>query len=242
MLDGNAIDSVADLPLKVGSQLYRSRFANMPDCPINPFPFALIPAAGRSRRMGAPKLLLDAGGQTVIARLLSSLVRAGLSHPVVVLDPADQVLKAEVERHAGRAVVAAAPPPDMRASVSIGLETIAEDLAAGGIVPDAEALWILIPADHPVVLPETVETLLAAGHKHPGSIIVPTYDGRRGHPTVFTWRHASEVNCIPAGEGFNWILKRHAADVVEIAVSNPGVLFDLDTPEDYERLRTVWKF
>ena len=99
----------------------------------------------------------------------------------------------------------------------------------------------MIPADHPVVLAETVTILLEAARRNPGRILVPTHDGRRGHPTLFCWKHALEIDQIPEGEGFNWILKRYAADVIEVAVASPSVLVDLDTPEDYERLRKLWE-
>ena len=103
------------------------------------------------------------------------------------------------------------------------------------------APWLLIPADHPVVEAAVITILLDAAARNPGAIIVPTYAGRRGHPTVFAWKHALAERTIPADEGFNWIVKRHEAEVVEIAVDTASVLLDLDTPADYERLRREWK-
>jgi molybdenum cofactor cytidylyltransferase len=205
------------------------------------FPFALIPAAGRSRRMGSPKLLLDLAGQTLIARVLAALGRAGLTNRLVVVNSEDDVLKREVERHGGRALVPPTAPPEMRDSVAFGLHAVADDLAASGEAGEPDWPWLLIPADHPVVLAETVQALLEAAGRNPGRIIVPTHRGRRGHPTVFAWKHALEIDQIPAGQGFNWILKQAATDVVEVAVASEGVLIDLDTPDDYDRLRAIWE-
>lgn len=203
------------------------------------FPFALIPAAGRSRRMGLPKLLLDMGGQTVIARVLTSLRQAGLANRMVVLHPQDILLKQEVELHGGRALVASVAPPEMRDSIAFGLGQVARQLAARGESADPNSPWVLIPADHPVLMVETVRVLLDTVARNPGRIIVPTHAGRRGHPTVLAWKHALEIDRIPDGQGFNWLINRDAADVVEVALSTPTVLFDLDTPEDYERLRQL---
>jgi molybdenum cofactor cytidylyltransferase len=205
------------------------------------FPFALIPAAGRSRRMGLPKLLLDVDGQTVIARVLTVLAQAGLRNRIVVIHPDDESLKREVERYAARALVPTTAPPEMRDSIAFGLHQVARDLETHGETADPQSRWILIPADHPVVIAQTVCLLLDAARQNPGRIIVPAHAGRRGHPTVFAWSHALEVDQIPAGEGFNWLLKREADGVVEVPVASPSVLFDLDTPDDYESLRQTWK-
>jgi molybdenum cofactor cytidylyltransferase len=85
-----------------------------------------------------------------------------------------------------------------------------------------------------------VRYLLDAARKEPGKIVVPTHNGRRGHPTVFAWKHAAGIDQIPDGQGPSAILKRHAADVLEVAVSSDSVLLDLDTPSDYEKLCAKW--
>jgi CTP:molybdopterin cytidylyltransferase MocA len=128
----------------------------------------------------------------------------------------------------------------MRASTAFGLSAI-QKLFVGGEVPAPDAPWLLVPADHPELSGEVVTALLEAARANPGRIVIPTHHGRPGHPTVFTWRHALEVDEIPRDAGFNWIVRRHAADVVELPVEDEGVLLDLDTPEDYERLKSIWR-
>jgi molybdenum cofactor cytidylyltransferase len=191
--------------------------------------------------MGAPKLLLHVAGQTVIARVLAALDQAGLTNRLVVIHPQDDALKREVERHGGRALVPTTAPPEMRDSIAFGLRQMARDLEARGASADPDSPWLLIPADHPVVMPQTVSVLLDAAMRNPGRIVVPTHGRRRGHPTVFRWKHALQIDHVPTGQGFNWILKGEAADVVEVAVATPSVLIDLDTPDDYERLRKAWE-
>jgi molybdenum cofactor cytidylyltransferase len=207
---------------------------------LSEFPFALIPAAGRSRRMGAPKLLLNFGGQTVLARLLAALETAGVGSRFVVVHPEDTEIRAEVERHRGTAIVADVPPRDMRASSAYGLAFLKKRFNAGGEIPSPDAPWLLVPADHPVLSPEVIVTLLHAAGAHAGQIIIPTCRGRSGHPTVFAWKHALEVDQIPADSGLNWLVQRHTADVIHVPVEDEGVLLDLDTPDDYERLKSIW--
>src|SRR5262249_10875389 len=69
------------------------------------------------------------------------------------------------------------------------------------------------------------------------SIIVPAHGGRRGHPTLIDWKHVGGMRALPPGEGLNGYLRQHIAETQEVPVDSPDILFDLDTPEDYERLR-----
>jgi molybdenum cofactor cytidylyltransferase len=150
-------------------------------------------------------------------------------------------MKQEVERSGGRALLPPKPPPEMRDSIQFGLQSVAEQLLVVGDSINLDRSWLLVPADHPVLEPQTVSTLLDAAAMHPGRIIVPTHAGRRGHPTVFAWRHALQIDQIPTGLGFNWILESEPGDIVAVEFASPSILVDLDTPEDYERLLETWK-
>ncbi|MBX3443193.1 MAG: nucleotidyltransferase family protein [Planctomyces sp.] len=193
--------------------------------------FALVPAAGHSRRMGRQKLLLPAGeGRTVIRALLDSL--HGVVAETWVLVRADDVeLQRELQASDARVVAAEDNPPEMRDSVERLLREIERESA-----PTSEDAWLLIPADHPVLNRETLLALLREQESRPEAIHVPTHHGRRGHPTLFPWGLAAEVFTLPEGEGVNALLRRPAISLCEHAVDDPAVLWDLDTPEDYERL------
>ena len=83
-----------------------------------------------------------------------------------------------------------------------------------------------------------VRELCVAYARQPGqTILVPTHLGRRGHPTLIEWRHVAGIRVMPPGEGLNAYLRAHAEETLELPVMSAGVLSDLDTPEDYERLR-----
>ena len=68
-------------------------------------------------------------------------------------------------------------------------------------------------------------------------IIVPTMNGRSGHPVLFPWPSRSEVFALGPDEGVNAVLKRHAT--TELVLDLDDILDDLDTPSDYRRLRTA---
>jgi molybdenum cofactor cytidylyltransferase len=192
----------------------------------------LIPAAGHSRRMGRPKLGLPVAGKTVLEHVVTTLLDAGVNPVLVVLGPHVADLS-DVARAAGASVLLLPwPTPDMRATIERGLLWLDETLRPGD-----EDDWLLSPGDHPTMEIAVVRELIAARAANPRmSILVPTHEGRRGHPTLIRWRHAAGLRAHPAGEGLNTYLRSLAAETLELPVSSGSVVEDLDTPEDYERL------
>lgn len=197
---------------------------------MSPRIVAIVPAAGHSRRMGQPKLLLKLGEKTVIARVVEALYAAGIEKVLVVVRPEDLPLAEEVRRTPAALVLPEIAPPDMRVSVEMALRSL--EPAA-----DAWEGWMLIPADHPTLEPRAIEELIAAWDSDRSRIAVPSWQGRRGHPTLFPWETAVEVSQLPVDKGLNSLLRSRPERVLEVAASNDGVLIDLDTPEDWERIR-----
>jgi molybdenum cofactor cytidylyltransferase len=193
--------------------------------------FAVVPAAGKSRRMGRPKLLLPLGASTVIARMLSALTRPEVAATIVVVRPDDEPLRAAVAECGATPLQPDAPPPEMRQSVEHALRYI-----EARFQPRADDGWLLAPADYPLLEPEVITRMIAAWRHSPEKIVVPVYCGRRGHPTLFPFRLAAEVFHLPADQGLNSLLRVHATKIVQIDTESPAVVADLDTPEDYARL------
>jgi molybdenum cofactor cytidylyltransferase len=197
--------------------------------------FAVIPAAGHSRRMGQPKLLLPLGGQTVIARLLAALAHSEIVAIAVVVRRDDVTLADEVARHGGWVVTPDVDPPDMRASVECGLRAIGDRFR-----PTAEDGWLMLPADHPVLDRDVLSALIGRWRTERPRFLRPLHDGRRGHPLIARWDTVPLIAALPSDQGLNRLLRDHAAEVVAMPVDSPGVLTDLDSPADYERLRNLF--
>ncbi|MGQ0635693.1 MAG: nucleotidyltransferase family protein [Planctomycetaceae bacterium] len=193
--------------------------------------FAVIPAAGLSRRMGRPKLLLPWGERTVIAQVLSVLARPEISRRLVVIRAADTVLRAAVLHGGGEVLIPTTDPPEMRDSVEFALKFIGERCA-----PQDHDGWLLAPADHPLLDAAPLAELLARWSRGDCRILVPTWHGRRGHPVLFRWELAAQVASLPKDCGINALVREQPSEVVELQVGSPAVISDLDTPEDYERL------
>ncbi len=198
--------------------------------------FAVLPAAGKSTRMGRSKLALPLGESTVLECLLAALRQAEVEHPLVVVGRHGSDL-VPLARSAGAHVHQLDDDtPDMRATVERGLRWLENRFS-----PRDEDAWLLIPADHPIVLPSVIGELERARQASPErTIFVPTFQRRRGHPLALTWQHVAGVREHPRSEGLNAYVRKQAAQVREVPVESESILWDLDTPDDYERLHRLW--
>jgi molybdenum cofactor cytidylyltransferase len=191
---------------------------------------AIVPAAGEARRMGRPKLLLPWQGSTLLDHLVRSLRQGGADRLVLVTRVDDAALANWAAVAGVDLTVNPEPARGMLSSVWCGLEA----LGAAAVAQVAEAL-LVCPADHPTVRAETVAALLArlrAG----ALLVVPTHGGRRGHPLAIAPALVTEILDLDLTVGLRQLLERRAESLVELPVDDPGVVLDVDTTEDYERL------
>ena len=181
--------------------------------------------------MGQPKLLLPVGEVTIIERMLAAFRVSDIAAAMVVVRPDDELLRTAVQAAGGTAIQPPQPPPDMRTSVEFALAHIREQFH-----PNPDDVWFLVPADHPLLEASLVPTLISAWNMRQPQILIPTHGGRRGHPTLFRWELADEVPRLPPNVGLNQLVRSRSTNVSELAVDSPGILLDLDTPEDYAAL------
>lgn len=193
---------------------------------------AIIPAAGASRRMGRPKLLLPYGQTTILGALASALRAGGASPVVVVAAPGDSELQ-EWARAFG-AVVAVNPDPE-RGMLSSIQEGIAALGGAAGLARRGEVL-LVAPADLPALRPATVAEVLWRRAAATAPLAVPLYKGQRGHPLAIAPDLLSEIETLDLSVGLKQLLERYAASVLAVPVDDPGAVRDVDTPEDYTAL------
>jgi molybdenum cofactor cytidylyltransferase len=188
---------------------------------------AIVLAAGASRRMGAPKMLLPLAGKSVIATVVDRLAAAAIDRIIVVAGAERARIAAAL---AGRQVaVVENPDPDagMLSSVRCGLRALP---------PECRAV-LVAPGDGPRISPAVVDAMLAALDAGPRGIVVPVHGGRRGHPIAFAIGHRDEVLSRYDGIGLRGLLAAHPEDILELPVDDPAVLADMDAPEDYRRER-----
>ena len=200
--------------------------------------YALIPAAGKSTRMGGrTKLALPLGNRSVLEHVIDAVRRGGVEHVLVVVGPHVPELVPLAQAVGAETLLLPRETPDMRATVEAGLRSL-----EGRFHPQPSDNWLLVPGDHPALDADIIQQLVQARRECTDrSIIIPSFQGKRGHPTLIDWKHASEIRRRPPDEGINTYLRGHAANTLEIPVDVQTILIDLDTPADYERLARNWE-
>jgi len=183
---------------------------------------AILLAAGQSKRMGAFKPLLPFGHKTVIECCLDYLEEGGVETLVVVLGHrADEVREKLKER---RVIFALNPDPnsEMGASIAAGLRALSASSAA--------TLIALVdqPAVPPVVISTLIETWQQGAH-----LIVPTWEGRGGHPVLVDLSFKPELLNLDAAGGLRSLFDAHRHEVKRLPVNSPFIARDMDTWDDY---------
>ena len=179
----------------------------------------LMLAAGFARRFGSDKRqAVLSSGETLLASSLKH-VHAALPATWVVLRPGDDALAlgVPVEVPVVRSELA---EEGLGHSLASGVRAISEHSAA-----DALAVFL---SDMPWINPTTLEQLFAAAGAE--RIVQPVYDGQPGHPVIFGRQFWPELLQLSGDVGARSVLHAHAEAVLRIAVNDPGVLQDVDTP------------
>ncbi len=194
---------------------------------------AILLGAGRSRRMGRNKLALPWGNKTVFERCLETLLRSDLAQVHVVMSGESRVLRDWLVRHsafvAGRTRCLRNPHPErgMSSSIRKGLRDL-----------DPRIQGVLIAlGDQPLLSERTINALIRAFTAGEGKIIVPFYEGRRGNPVLFDRCYIGALSRLKGDVGARSVVDRHADRVTRIRTRSEAVVRDMDTWEEYRKLK-----
>ncbi len=188
---------------------------------------ALVLAAGLSARMATPKPLQSLGGKPLLAHVLDALRGSGVWETIVVLGAEADRIRREIPLLGERPIF----HPDFREGMSSSIR--AGMLAAS---PGADAFLIVL-GDQPLVMASTIRALAARHGSAATKILVPTYRGVRGNPVLLPRSLAAEIASIRGDVGCREVVRRHPEATEEVPVDDPGVLLDVDTPEDLRRIQ-----
>jgi len=183
---------------------------------------AIILAAGESRRMGRPKALLACQGTTFLGHLLRSTAHPAIGIRRVVLGAAAD----EIQRAAGVApeivVFNKDWPNGQLSSIHAGLHSLPEDSTDGVLI---------CPVDHPLVSYHLIDQLVKAFRASDRPIVMPTWQGHRGHPALFSAKVYDELLAAPADVGARAVVWAHQADLLEVPTEEEGAVLNLNDPE-----------
>ena len=174
--------------------------------------------------MGTPKALLPIRGRTFLENILDAISHTSIEDVFVVVGRH----RKEIEERVTLPSVVFNPDYEqgMITSFQAGIRALSWD-ASGAF---------LFLVDHPLVETKTLEAMIE--RLAPNRIVVPAFEGRRGHPVLFASEILQEILALPPSQGANIVVRKNPARVVEVSVNAPGILIDVDTPEDFEKLQS----
>jgi len=172
--------------------------------------------------MGFPKPLLRIGGTTFIAHTVTTLLGA-VEHVIVVTGAHRERVQEGVPRGSRIATVYnSAWDRGQLSSIKTGLAATQTDTIA----------VVVHLADHPLVRAETVRSLVGEFARTLKPIVIARHGTRRGHPVLFARSVFDELKAAPEDQGARTVVNRDPGRVAYVDVDDPGVVLDLDTPED----------
>jgi molybdenum cofactor cytidylyltransferase len=187
----------------------------------------LILAGGRSHRMGAFKPLLPFGNQAVIDHCVDNLRKAGIDTVVVVLGQGSRAddLKEHLKDSQVTTTVNPDPASEMSSSVAYGVRAL----------PATAKAVVIIPVDHPAVSAEVVSQLIDEW-KQGARLLIPTWDGRGGHPVLVDLSFRDELLNLHSARGLKSLFEAHQEGVKRLSVDSSYIARDMDTWDDYAAL------
>jgi len=186
--------------------------------------WAIVLAAGESRRMGTPKLLLPFGELTMIEMVVRTLLRSQVDKVLVVLGSDRKKVR---KRITGMPVITIENPrykEGMLSSIQAGFQALPQE---------TEAVLVCL-GDQPLIPVSVIDLMLECYKKTRGGIIVPIYERKRGHPILIDIEYKNEVLNLSPDIGLRALTHNHPEEVQEVEVDMVHILKDIDYPEDYQ--------
>lgn len=186
---------------------------------------AIILAAGESKRMGRPKMLLPWGTTTVLGQVISTFRQAGVDPILVVTGGAHRQVEQVIHQYGAQSVFNDFySSGEMLSSLQLGLTAQTDQVQA----------TLIGLGDQPQIQVGTVELICATFRDKKSKLIVPSYQHRRGHPWLVERSLWKELLTLRSPQSPRDFLNKHAKEIEYVTVNTPTVLADLDTPQDYQ--------
>jgi molybdenum cofactor cytidylyltransferase len=188
---------------------------------------AVILSAGASSRMGRPKALLPYREGTFLEHLLEVTRHPRIGLQRVVLGAGAEVIRSLAKLDPSLVVLNPEWEKGQLSSICAGVRSL-EGIATDGMV--------LCPVDHPLVSARLVERLVERFYTVKKAIVVPTYEGRRGHPAIFSSPLYAELLAAPEEKGARAVVWAHADDILEVPTEEEGVVLNINNPQMLEHV------
>jgi molybdenum cofactor cytidylyltransferase len=187
--------------------------------------WSIILAAGESKRMGFPKLLLQFNGKTMIENVIIHVAQSDSDGILVVLGAGREELVELIRKYDVTYCYNENYREGMLSSVQCGFKNLPLDIEA----------VMVFQGDEPFISPEVINSVTEAYRSSGRGIIIPVYKGKRGHPLLLDIKYRDQIDNLDQNEGLRSITKIYYDDIHEVETDEPGILRDFDTLDDYKK-------
>ena len=186
---------------------------------------AIILAAGESRRMGSPKLLLPYPDKTIIEKVIEQVLQSEVKHIIVVLGSEKDKIRNQIRDYP----VIIAENPDyqngMLSSIQTGLRALPDD---------TDAVMLML-GDQPMVTGPVIDQLTDTYRHSDKGIFIAVHKEKRGHPILIKIKYRKEIEQLTFKNSMHDFTRKFAQDILEVETGTQDILRDIDTPEDYNK-------
>jgi len=186
--------------------------------------WAIILAAGESRRMGFPKMLLTFKGRTMIENVISHVAESKADKIIVVIGAYKEEMIEEIDKLAVNYCYNDNYKEGMLSSVQCGFRNLPSDYKA----------VLIFQGDQPLITRNSINKVIDAYFSSQNGIVIPVYNGKRGHPLLIDRKYKDEIAKISPDEGLHSLAYKFSHDVLEVETNESGILRDFNSYEDYQ--------
>ncbi|MBS2212303.1 XdhC family protein [Carboxylicivirga mesophila] len=182
----------------------------------------IILAAGMSKRMNAAKMLLPFGGQTIVETVVDASLHSKVNHAVVVTGANAEQISQKINHLPVQVAFNEGYASGMLSSVQCGVRAV-----------NGFGAFLVLPGDQPFVQSSTINRLIHAYRKSDKGLVVPVFNGKKGHPVLISSKYQEQIYQLDPNIGLRQLFHQHADDIEYLEIESDEVVIDLDNREEY---------